>query len=404
MLPLKKFPFKNLINLILLIIVIEFVVLSISFFSKNSHFVNLFNFRKSNTNLTVTNQCNEFQDFVAKQQCWQDLLDSTLKRSGIENAFLVFDDLYKTEPQFASGCHGYAHKLGEATYQLVMQGKDFDFPPQTAYCGYGFYHGLTELLLQTKGIKEAANLCDSKKSQITQVLYDACYHGIGHGALSSTAKDSKLWGDVQKMIDFALRLCQEATPDTTQKSRCASGVFMELGNYYNEGKLQLASLRDDPLSICRQQQEFGKMDCYTQMNGVLNLIAKGNLKESAKFVEDIEEDKYAIEAIITLAAPTIDITKKVYIDDLATCRDLQKRLHLPCIKGLALGFMLRGQPGVEYEDTINFCNSAPLSEEEKDACFDLILRHSKETYSPDIINNICRKIDSRYKKSFCIVN
>lgn len=363
----------------------------------------LFQFRSSEKtaeHLSLQN-CKDNSNIPSKYQCWEELLELTLKEKGIKDAFLVFDNLYKNESQFASACHGYTHRLGEITYQLLIKGQDFDFPPQTAYCGYGFYHGLTELLLQTKGPKEAGKLCDSKKSKITKVLYDACYHGIGHGALSSSAKESQIWGDPQKMIDYALRLCNQSTDDGIEKSRCASGIFMELVNLYSEGKLKLASIRDDPLSICRKQQDFVKMDCYTQMNGVLNMIAGGKLKESAKFVEAIDEDKYAIEAIITIAAPTVDITKTDFTEDINICRNLQKRLHLPCIKGLVLAFLLKGLPGVEYEKAMTFCELYLLSEDEKEACFELLLRHSSEMYAPDTMNIICNKVESQHKKSYC---
>lgn len=366
----------------------------------------------------VTNQYNKYQKLETsplvslkectnsanKSICWEEMLDKALKNKGLKSAFIIFDDLYKNEPSFVSGCHSYAHTLGTAAYKILIEGNDLDFPPQTAYCGYGFYHGLTELLLQTSGPRETAKLCDSKKSQITQVLYDACYHGIGHGALSQTARNADAWGNPQKMINLALNTCIDATIDPIQRSRCASGVFMELGNNYSEGKLQLSSIKDDPLLICRQQQDFGKMDCYTQMNGVLNMIAGRKLKESAKFIEAIDEDKYAVEAIITLAAPTIDITKTDYTDDILVCRSLQERLQLPCIKGLVLGFMLRGRPGIEYQQAINFCNLSILSDEEKNSCFDLILTHSKQAYTADKVNTICSKVDSRYKKNYCLNN
>ena len=332
-----------------------------------------------------------------KPQCWEDLIDSSLKSGGIEQAFEIFETLYASEPEFAGGCHAYAHKLGEATYQLLIIGKDFYFPEQTAFCGYGFYHGLTETLIKTKGSKEAAKLCDLKKLQITQVLYDACYHGIGHGVLSSTAQDTNVWGNVQKMINFALDQCIKATNDPIQRSRCAAGVFMELGNDYSEGKLQTASIRNDPLAICRQQQEFGKLDCYTQMYGVLNQIAAGQLKESAKFIEAIDEDNYAIEAIITLAATSLNIDKKDLSEDISTCRSLQKRLHLPCIKGFSLAYMLKGTPGKEYQDAIEFCSNHSLSDDEKSACFELILKHSKSRYSSEKLQEIYREIKKRSK-------
>lgn len=390
--------FNYFITLLILIIAAEILVFLLV---KKEYFLSrLPTFNNSFQQSISQKSCQDIPETVSKYQCWEELLELILKEKGIKDAFLVFDDLYRTERQFASGCHGYAHRLGEITYQLLIKGQDFDFPPQTAYCGYGFYHGLTELLIQTKGPKEAGKLCDSKKSEITQVLYDACYHGIGHGALSQTAQ-SDVWGNPQEMVNSALNLCQEATNDSIQKSRCASGAFMELGNNFSEGKLQLTSLRNDPLSICRQQQDFGKMDCYTQMNGVLNSVAGGRLKESAKFVEAIDEDKYAIEAIITLAAPTIDITNPDYTDDIQVCRNLQKRLHLPCIKGLVLGFMLRGQPGIEYEQAIKFCKLSTFSEDERESCNELLLRHSSEMYSKDTMKIICSQVESQHKQFYC---
>lgn len=355
----------------------------------------------------ISNSDNKCEDTLSnsnRQQCWEDLLEKSLKQNGIKEAFVIFDNLYRNEPEFVSTCHDYAHILGASAYKILIEGDDLDFPPQTAFCGYGFYHGLTEQLLQTNGAKGAAKLCDSKKSQIAPVLYDACYHGIGHGALSQTAKYKEIWGNIQKMIDVALNTCKMATDDLIERSRCASGVFMELGNDYIEGQLKLISIKNDPLSICRNQQEFTKMDCYTQMNGVLNMIAGGKLNKSARFVEDIDEDKYAIEAIITLAVPAIDITKNDYTDDIEVCRSLQKRLHLPCIQGLALGFILKGQPGIEYEKTIDFCNSIILYEEEKQSCFNLLLRYSKHAYTVDKVSTICSKVEPRYKKDYCLSN
>ena len=387
---IKKFGSSRIKSTILVLLII--------IFGEGIYLISAYRKTLSTLNISIA-YCDKFQNLGSKQQCWEDLLSSTVKKTGISDAFLIFDNLYKTEPQFASGCHGYAHRLGEETYQLLIKGRDFDFPPQTAYCGYGFYHGLTEPLLQKNGIKTAGQFCDSKKSQITQILYDACYHGIGHGALSLTAKDKNMWGNAQKMINSALTLCIESTSNPIQRSRCASGVFMELGNNYNQ--LNLIINMKDPLAICREQQEFGKMDCYTQMNGVLNMIAGGKLRESAKFVEAIEEDKYAIEAIITLAAPTVDITKADFTEDINICRDLQSRLRLPCIKGFVLAFLLKGLPGVEYEQAIDFCKTPAFSEDERESCNELLLRHSSEMYSASTMKIICDKVQSQHKENYC---
>jgi hypothetical protein len=393
----KKLPAKIILVLLIIIELLLFLTINKDFQLKMNNLFRI-NQQVQPVNLTA---CDNFSN---KQRCWEDALESTLKNQGIKEAFLVFENLYKTEPTFAGGCHGNAHRLGEVTYQLLIDGQKIDFPSQTAFCGYGFYHGLTELLIQTKGPKEAGLLCDSKKSEITRVLYDACYHGIGHGALSSSAKEAQIWGNAEKMVSYALNLCDQSTTDPIEKSRCASGIFMELSDDYSNGQLKLADIQDDPLALCRKQQEFGKMDCYTQLNGVLTMIAGGNFIKAAKFVEAIPEDKYAVEAIITIAAPTLNINKTDFTEDIQNCRSIQERLHLYCIKGLALAFLLNGTPGVEYEQAISFCQLSTLTLEEKESCHELLLRHSSEMYPLETMKIICSRVGQEYQKNYCLNN
>jgi hypothetical protein len=397
---LKKLRFN--IPLILLLIALGLII-TLTLNKNSLKTLSLFDSSQKTEPIDLI-KCNKLVNHSDKQKCWEDALETTLKEQGIKEAFLVFENLYKTEPSFAASCHGNAHRLGEVTYQLLIDGQDFDFPPQTSFCGYGFYHGLTELLIQTKGPKEAGLLCDSKKSEITRVLYDACYHGIGHGALSSSAKDTQIWGDAEKMVNYALNLCDQSTADPIEKSRCASGIFMELGDDYANGQLKLADIQDDPLALCRKQQEFGKMDCYTQLNGVLSMLSGRKLKTAAKFVEAIPEDKYAVEAIITIAAPTLNINKTDFTEDINNCRSIQERLHLYCIKGLALAFLLNGAPGVEYEQAINFCQLSILTPDEKESCHELLLRHSSEMYPLETMKVICSKVDLQYQKNYCLNN
>lgn len=348
----------------------------------------------------LKNKCQNLKDNISKTQCWNNLFDITLEREGLEASFKLLDNLFQEEPNFASDCHGFAHKLGEKAYHHFLGNISFNLSDKTAYCGYGFYHGFMETLLKSSGdIKQASKFCKYVKSQLPQSLADACLHGIGHGAIQ--ADDQRLWGNEQAIIDSALQICHQVAGDATQLSRCASGVFMELGTLYTGNKYKLILNPKDPLKICRQQSLEVKLDCYTQMNGAINWLTKGDLSQGAKYVEQIPEDRLATEAIETLTATAVNIKNSAFNGYISICRNLQPRLHLFCIKGLALAFMLRGSPDQEYKQASQFCNLSILTDSEKRACFDLVIKFAHDSYEAEKMTQVCSEIDQTYRGADC---
>ena len=339
-------------------------------------------------------------DANIRLQCWSDQIEQVLKSKGLDQSLELLASLYESQPDFAVNCHDSSHSLGDAAYKLFAQGKTVTFSPKTTYCGYGFYHGLMETILQIDSNPKAAyKFCQKVTEKLPLELSDACYHGIGHGAVD--VSDPKIWGDGQAMIDRALGICQSGYNQEEQLVSCARGVFMEIASYYSESLYNLSIDKNDPLSICRQQQKIFKGQCYSQMYGVISRITNKNLRQGAKYIEFISEDEYAQEAIQNQVGIEMDINKQEHTDDILTCRMLQERLRLNCIKGLVQAYMLRGKPGFESEQALTICSHPILTQNEKTICFNHLLDMSKKVYVPAKFKQVCDGIEVKYRGIYC---
>src|SRR3989344_7401121 len=166
-----------------------------------------------------------------KQQCFQEMMESTLTKSGLDQAFMLMDQLFKTDPTFAKDCHDFAHLLGEKAYQQFLTDQKFNLPDKTSYCAYGFYHGFMEKLLHSGGsLDQAKSFCKYAGEKLGQQNADAegaCYHGIGHGAVEDVT-DPKLFGNSQAIIQPSLDLCEQVSETEDKLFRCTTGVFNAL--------------------------------------------------------------------------------------------------------------------------------------------------------------------------------
>lgn len=347
---------------------------------------------KSTGQIDCKNQSENYQ----KIDCWQQKINLALE-TGMEDAFDVVGSFYTNEPLFVASCHGFVHKLGEYAYQKFASGQDLAISDKASVCGYGFYHGMMETALLSGNIKKAGNFCFEVEKKSNVLMADACFHGIGHGAI--TLADSSGWSDGQSLINSALKNCEEALGfGLVVKRRCASGVFMELALYSRQGKNNLKIDKDDPLYICADQDEEIKVDCYTQMNPVLTYLSGNDILAGGKYIEKIDEDRYATEAMLTLAGASLHIQNTDHSAEVSACHKLQQRLKVPCIKGLALGIVLYGVPGKEYEQAINFCDGAILSPQEKSGCFDFVFNHLSLSKLKERMRKICDMVDEEYRK------
>jgi plastocyanin len=360
--------------------------------------------------------CNGLEN---KTKCWEDIIEETLDKKGLNSAFELLADLYGSYPKFASDCHSFAHKIGIAAYEKFAKSQDIELTSKTYYCGYGFYHGFMETLLQREGkADKAQEFCayaGRKLSDQTSDAEGACYHGIGHGAVDGG--DPGSWGDPQKMIAPGLNICEQVSKNKDHLYRCANGAFNAIEILSMDPKYSLKMIIEDPFWLCPLQPNIYKDGCYTNMIPSLLRLTNYDFEKSARIVEKIPAtgDNEAIELVehtvrgmVTLSLfyeyigrnlkePNYNANKGV-----AICRSLLPDLRLPCVEGLAGGHMKLGKPEQEYIQGLSFCGSEILKNDERDVCYKYVLVRLGIWYSSDKARNICQEVPEKYRE-FCAI-
>lgn len=353
----------------------------------------------------VLNQCQNINNQSLKVKCWEDLMDQTLKNKGLDEAFVLMDNLFQSELGFAKDCHGFAHLLGEKAYDLFSSNQDFTLSTKTSYCGYGFYHGFMETLLHSKGaLDQAREFCKYAGEQLKDTNSDAegaCFHGIGHGAVEDVT-NPKLFGNPQAIIQPSLDLCEKVSDTAAQLFRCISGVFNALEIVTTQGRYHLSLNKQDPLSICRTQPVGYRRACYTQMVVAVMNVTGNDFEKSAQILDTIPEDDWAAESLSGLVVELVRLGKTDYPETINFCRKLSARFRLPCITGFGEGFLKYGPPQTEYVKAVDFCSSTLLSDEEKKPCFERVLSILRIWYTAEKSTQICQSVDQKYQWNKCI--
>lgn len=349
-------------------------------------------------------ECHNLSDNSAKQACWNQALASALTRGGISNAFNVFAGFYNSEPDFAEGCHSFTHLIGEAAYEKFSKKEDFEVSPQIPYCSYGFYHGFMEAMVQKTGKSEGAReLCDYIGKQLakeggTVGTTDACFHGIGHGVTDESSPQAQR--DVFAAINPGLELCEKVGRNEREIKLCGTGVFNALAGFYTKPEYNLD--KQDPFWICRQQsKDYFKHACYDDLKTLTMSLADNDFAKAIRlYYETIAGDTYAADAIDNLAtfAGYSILRNNTIQDAINICHRAQKRLQIPCIRGLGAGFMTAGAPDEEYKKALGeVCGSSLLNEEERAGCFERVLWVSYARYSSEKHREICATVPEKYQ-------
>lgn len=401
MVKFNKFVAKQLWFLvIILLIVIIFIEISIIALGQN------YRYKKSDRDtkdISLTSNCNSVGNYSQKAECWNQLIITTLKKDGLEHAFKIIRDLYQSDEQFANDCHAFIHTLGQQAYQLFSQGKDFNLPPETSYCGYGFYHGFMETLLLAKNdLKLAGQFCEQAQKQVggTNDSKGACYHGIGHGLVDDHNRTH--WINEDALVKSGLHFCKVVAPDETLLARCASGIFNVMALNYTSGKLTIN--KQDPLRYCTTlTRRAFKQPCFEEMNTSLMTLTNNDFSKAAKFAENIEDEEYAKFTLQSLGLVAgKNLKEENYLKAISSCRKLQDRLQPACIKGFVGGIIEGGQPNQQDINALNFCKSNLLTEKERNTCYQDALRLLTIYIPTERYKQICKNIAQKYKND-CLI-
>lgn len=366
---------------------------------------------QSNDSSTVVSEACQGSAEKPPVDCWNKKIKTALSQGGINQAFDLLGNLYRSDPIFPENCHNFAHDIGYEVYRQFAQDKNLKFKVTTAtsYCGYGFYHGfMTRLFGSGKDTKLARDFCsyvDKSLSQDSPDISGSCYHGIGHGAVVDP--DKSLWGNAPGLVDHTAQMCRSLVPDTDDElNNCYNGLFNGLGTLYtkNQYGFNLDQIRKDPYMLCRGVSDELKNSCYLGMYIAALWSANHDLVKVAEFVETIPEDRFAETAMRQLAANIAykDINKADHSDLVLVCRGLVPRLRLPCLSGSIKALTAAAEPGKEYNQ-LSICQLAILQVGEREVCYDSEFQLFNNIYSSDKVDQICQTIAQDFRK-FCRKN
>lgn len=348
-------------------------------------------------------KCKTFSSNSQKKQCWESLIDSSLKDEGINKTFDILESLYKTEPDFANECHGYSHKIGEAAYKLFSTNhKDQTLSSKSFYCGYGYYHGFMETMLHTTGTLDGAReFCKYAGEKLKNQNNDAegtCYHGIGHGVVDGS--DPRSEGNVEEIIRPGLELCQKVAPTERFLNRCSSGVFNSMSIMIGGRRHKLSIDQKNPMWVCsKQSNPIFKMTCYQEMNTLLLGLEKGDFKKAVEWIKDIPEEKIALSAMDSMGQYAANFRKKGsdHTEEIKICQQWPEKLRFACLRGFSVGIILFGAPGEEYKEALAFCQNKLLTDADKDACLERLTWGLYNTYPAEKYKQICQ-VEEKYMK------
>jgi hypothetical protein len=342
--------------------------------------------------------------------CFEQRLKTALKNRGLNAALELMAQLYADSSVFRASCHSYSHILGAEAFDLFEDGRLEKLSGKVSYCGYGFFHGFMEKMLQTSGnVAEAQDFCKKVGELLAKETSDAegaCYHGIGHGSVDGS--DPTAWGDARAMIEPSIRLCERVAPINDfqgKRYRCVTGVYNSIEILSQDPKYSLSEISQHPFRFCATQPTEYQEGCYTNMLPALlrTVSFSGAMKEVLEIPLGTVERPIRSHVLLSLMHEYVQRNlEKIDFPDsgVSMCRSVPENMRISCFEGISGGLMKYGKPAEEYVRALNFCLFPLLKADESEACYHYILSRLSIWYSKEKIEKICSTVDSRYAR-FC---
>lgn len=300
--------------------------------------------------------------------CWNITTDRIIKNEGFEAVFDWFSNMYENDIVFRDNCHDVMHGVGEVAYLAFENDHKTITRPETAYCGYGFYHGFIESALVAYGPEyeeRSREYCDAvgesdqfESTYAAKAARDACDHGIGHAVFDSL--NSSIWGDPLKMAQTGLASCERMFPDDQhRRTRCGSGVSNSLANAYSYKRYNLVQTDDfDPITICKDLKREFQKNCYIEVGMNSRNYHGYNATETIAYFMEIDDPEMI--AGMLLGFMDNEIRYMAGIDRLdemhKICTSFDDDRYVDaCIEGALTGLRNGGAPGNEAERMQEFC-------------------------------------------------
>ncbi len=347
-------------------------------------------------------------DNAERRRCWDTRLLTAYEEGGVKRSLAELKVLYNEDPLFtAAGCHNQAHRIGDAFYEVFSQNPDplsLHLPPETVYCGYGFYHGLFEHLFRDRPEPQLAReFCEQLTKKLSKTIPRIklnCFHGIGHGFVREPHV-GEAWGKPQEIVDQALSVCESVSVDRSEIQECMQGAFNVIADWMDRSEYGLSLDQEKPMWMCDAQESRERsLACYYEMSMHLESISGHDIKTIIEqFIIPIKDQDVANIVMNSVVAGQIQrsVTESNQSRFVDLCYSFPDYLHTSCLNGITGGLMAHGKPEEEYRKALVFCTHERLTSTHRDDCYRNIIRIFKETYTQRKVQRLCIKVPRQFK-------
>lgn len=309
------------------------------------------------------------------------VIGQELKDTTTGGALKLFVRALSILPRSDTGCHDYAHRVGDiAYYNLYIFNPDsvtFTYPLESMVCDYGFYHGFYEHFFQEHPepsyIIDTCSALPSGPEAYQRVIRQTCFHGAGHGLVLAQVDElpHKDWGNIHAFADGPLSACAQLTglrPD--EFDRCPLGVFAIIA--------QWRLLKNYGFSFSGPASERFN-DCLT---------FKPEYRNACIFTN----------SIVAQLSFGVDGT-------FLSCEALKdKDAFVSCVHGIVLGLFINGADTERLKSGLSFCASTGVSHRNAVSDCYFMLEWALTAYFPKPQRgDLCRLFPAYYRDRDCLV-
>ncbi len=359
-------------------------------------------------------QCGQLEKDADQIECAFKPITEALMTAGIEAGMDTFADAYIELPAFvASGCHHQAHRVGDIAYYHLYYGQnDLDaltFSQNTTACGYGFFHGFLEHLIQDHpSAAFVTQTCEYLSDHYGEQMRDirlTCYHGAGHGFMLAATEQVKKsqWGNVYAFTHKAFSEC-DILPraSTEEKEQCKEGIFNLIADWRDDGQYGFVRPQDYVFfSVCDSLPQTMHHACYYEIAQKLDRISGEDPQRLAALVRTVKD---ADEIIRIFSVGIAGIMQQVIQDKvkyeavIASCSKLESTLFSKCILSTVNGLFEHGEPQKEYVKAMEVCTfkeiqDTPMEQE----CYDTVANRLLRFYDKSHSLMVCALFPSAFK-------
>ncbi|MBI2108550.1 MAG: hypothetical protein HYT93_00010 [Parcubacteria group bacterium] len=300
-------------------------------------------------------------------------------------------DPFKNENEYP--CHLMLHEIGDIVYYVLYSNTknvlDINFPQETSRCGYGFFHGFMEHVIQNNSDpifaqKTCEDLMYLLEKRMSRIL-DTCFHGAGQGFMLAQMDKipQKNWNNFQIMTHDPILLCEQLSK-LRYKKNCWSGIFHWV--LFSDYGLHFST--EDVLNEC------AKLDikeiqgvCYIWTTRILSFK---NPEELLNFIKKIIQNTEVQQSAFYLnIAQMLDREKIPYEKMLALCEPMEDLFYKSCLNGIAKDLVVSETP----EDLFKLCSGPTIRQRNaQELCYSVMFEKLSWIYTPESINAYLEKI------------